>query len=145
MGKLKLVDEATMPSISAGQPFVAVPAALWAALNASAGINLAAVDSTTMDEEDWDDMALLLATRYLDAVEGEPAEITEMIDRKGLHPIAAWRRHRGLTQAALAVEVGVSQDHISRVERGLDRPSVELLVRLRDTLRSGTLDALLPD
>lgn len=35
----------------------------------------------------------------------------------GESPIAAWRRHRGLSQAALANRAGVAQTAISRLER----------------------------
>ncbi len=34
----------------------------------------------------------------------------------GAHPIAAWREHRGLTQAALAARAGLSAAAVSRIE-----------------------------
>lgn len=36
----------------------------------------------------------------------------------GLNPVAAWRRHVGLTQAVLADKVGVTQAAIARIEAG---------------------------
>ena len=47
-----------------------------------------------------------------------PGEVLNLILDGGLHPVAAWRRHRGLSQAALARKTGLSQVWISRIERG---------------------------
>lgn len=47
-----------------------------------------------------------------------PAEVLDLILDEGLTPLAAWRRYRGLSQAALAREAGLSQVWISRIERG---------------------------
>ena len=59
-----------------------------------------------------------LAAR-IDAGEGTmPAEVLALILDEGATPLAAWRRHRGLSQAALAHRAGLSQVWISRIERG---------------------------
>ena len=47
-----------------------------------------------------------------------PGEVLDMILDEGLSPVAAWRRHRGLSQAALARNAQLSQVWISRIERG---------------------------
>ena len=47
-----------------------------------------------------------------------PAEVLAAILDEELHPMAAWRRYRGLSQAALARRSGLSQVWISRIERG---------------------------
>ena len=36
----------------------------------------------------------------------------------GLSPLAAWRRHRGLSQVALAKKAGLSQVWVGRIEAG---------------------------
>ena len=46
-----------------------------------------------------------------------PTEVLKLI-LDDVHPVAAWRRHRGLSQAALAEKAGLSQVWISRIERG---------------------------
>lgn len=47
-----------------------------------------------------------------------PGEVLALILDEGLHPIAAWRRHRGLSQAELARRAGLSQVWVSRIEAG---------------------------
>ena len=47
-----------------------------------------------------------------------PSEVLELILDDGVHPIAAWRRHRGLSQAKLARRSGLSQVWIGRIEGG---------------------------
>jgi transcriptional regulator with XRE-family HTH domain len=55
----------------------------------------------------------------IDAGEGTmPGEVLGAILDEGLHPIAAWRRHRGLSQAELARRTGFSQVWLSRIENG---------------------------
>lgn len=47
-----------------------------------------------------------------------PAEVLAAILDDGLSPLAAWRRYRGLSQAALARKTGLSQVWIGRIESG---------------------------
>jgi DNA-binding XRE family transcriptional regulator len=47
-----------------------------------------------------------------------PGEVLGAILDEGLHPIAAWRRYRGLSQAELARRTGLSQVWLSRIENG---------------------------
>lgn len=70
--------------------------------------------------EDAEDVIEALAIEArIEVGEGTmPAEVLNMIIDDNLHPFAAWRRHRGLSQAALARKAGLSQVWISRIERG---------------------------
>ena len=55
----------------------------------------------------------------IDAGEGTmPGEVLGAILDEGLHPIAAWRRLSGLSQAELARRTGLSQVWLSRIENG---------------------------
>lgn len=53
-----------------------------------------------------------------------------------LHPVAAWRRYRGLSQAALAKKAGLSQVWISRIERGGGYGSRETRRKLAEALEA---------
>jgi DNA-binding XRE family transcriptional regulator len=66
--------------------------------------------------EDADDLAA--AYQGLKSMQNEdsiPMDVSKAI-RSGVHPVAAWRQHRGLTQAALADRVQISQAAIARIE-----------------------------
>jgi ribosome-binding protein aMBF1 (putative translation factor) len=69
---------------------------------------------------DGDDVAEARATlARIGAGEGTmPGEVLGAILDDGLHPIAAWRRYRGLSQAELARRTGLSQVWLSRIESG---------------------------
>src|SRR5260221_573001 len=54
-----------------------------------------------------------------------------MRDRQGVTVLEVLRRKQGLSQADVALAVGVSQLRISEIERGL-RPSAEQLTALRN-------------
>lgn len=45
-------------------------------------------------------------------------------------PLAFWRKHRGLTQAALASEAGIAQNYLSDLENGKRAGPVELWLKL---------------
>ncbi|HEY5721077.1 MAG TPA: helix-turn-helix transcriptional regulator [Allosphingosinicella sp.] len=65
--------------------------------------------------QDVSDSHLILAR--IERGEGTmPGEVLGMILDEGMAPLAAWRRHRGLSQAALARKSGLSQVWISRIE-----------------------------
>lgn len=49
-----------------------------------------------------------------------------------VHPLHAYRLDHGLTQAALAVRLGVSKYSVSRLENGKQTPSFPLAVRIRE-------------
>jgi transcriptional regulator with XRE-family HTH domain len=46
------------------------------------------------------------------------------------------RLDRGLTQEALAVDAGIDRTYVSRLERGLENPSVAVLEKLARALSS---------
>lgn len=83
---------------------------------------LRAEDFRRLEElaEDAEDIVEALAIEArIKAGEGTmPSEVLNMILDEDAHPVAAWRRHRGLSQAALARKTGLSQVWISRIERG---------------------------
>jgi transcriptional regulator with XRE-family HTH domain len=70
-------------------------------------------------EEGADLTAAQEALARIEAGEGTmPGEVLDLILDEDIHPIAAWRRHRGLSQAQLAEKAGLSQVWISRIEQG---------------------------
>ena len=50
-------------------------------------------------------------------------------------PLAFWRRHRGLTQAALAAQAGIAQPSLAQAETGHNRLSVGTLAKVARALR----------
>lgn len=50
-------------------------------------------------------------------------------------PLSFWRKRRGLTQAALANEVGISQAYLAQIERGKRVGDIQLYRRLASALR----------
>lgn len=70
--------------------------------------------------EEGEDLAEALAIKArIDAGEGTvPGEVVHLMIVDGLSPLAAWRKYRGLSQAALARKAGLSQVWVSRIEAG---------------------------
>lgn len=69
------------------------------------------------DEEDVREATAILAR--IEAGEGTmPGEVLNLMLDENLSPLAAWRRHRGLSQAALATKAGLSQVWVGRIEAG---------------------------
>lgn len=58
-------------------------------------------------------------------------------------PLAFWRKHRGLTQAALAGDVGLSQPYLAQIETGKRVGDVILYAKLAAALRL-TIEDLVP-
>jgi len=48
--------------------------------------------------------------------------------------IAKYRKKTGLTQLQLAIKLGVTREHLSHIEVGIKRPSVELLFSIAKSL-----------
>lgn len=59
-------------------------------------------------------------------------------------PLAFWRRHRGLTQADMARDIGVSQPYLAQLENGQREGSVPVYQRLAGRLGL-SVDELLPN
>ena len=62
-----------------------------------------------------------------------PAEVAYAI-AKGVHPVRAWRKHRKLTQDALAIAAGVSKPFISQIEGGKRDGSTATLKKIAGAL-----------
>ena len=63
---------------------------------------------------------------------------------RGDRPLAAFRKHRGLTLRALAKETGIAASYLSEIERGRKPGSAASLARIAAALDT-TVDALLND
>lgn len=50
-------------------------------------------------------------------------------------PLSFWRRRRGLTQAALAAAIGVSQPYLAQIESGRRTGDVRAYARMAKALR----------
>jgi DNA-binding XRE family transcriptional regulator len=61
------------------------------------------------------------------------AEMKDYLDAPT--PLAFWRKKRGLTQAALAKEVGVTQAYLSEIESGKKEARVGVLKELAAALK----------
>jgi DNA-binding XRE family transcriptional regulator len=57
-------------------------------------------------------------------------------------PLAFWRRHRGLTQAALAAQVEIAQPSLAQAETGRRGLSVETYAKLAKALKVRIEDLL---
>jgi ribosome-binding protein aMBF1 (putative translation factor) len=85
------------------------------------------------DEEELTE-ATAIASR-IDAGEPTvPGDVVRRIVVEGRHPIAAWRHHRGLSQAALARQTGLSAVWIGRIESGGGYGSRETRRKLAEAL-----------
>jgi DNA-binding XRE family transcriptional regulator len=88
-------------------------------------------------EEGEDIGAAQKAMAAIEAGEGTmPAEVLAGILDEELTPLAAWRRYRGMTQAALARKAKLSQVWISRIERGGGYGSRETRRKLAEALEA---------
>lgn len=63
---------------------------------------------------------------------------------RGDRPVAAFRRHRGLTLRALGEETGIAASYLSEIERGRKPGSAAALASIAAALDT-TVDALLSD
>lgn len=86
--------------------------------------------------EDAGDLAL--ARRAMAESEGSPAmpsKLFEAILDGTLHPLAAWRKTVGLTQAELAARAGVRTASVSDIESGKSDPRLSTLKALAAALK----------
>jgi transcriptional regulator with XRE-family HTH domain len=88
-------------------------------------------------EEGADLAAAHEALARIESGEGTmPSEVLDLILQEDLHPVAAWRRHRGLSQAQLAEKARLSQVWISRIEQGGGYGSRATRRRLAEALQA---------
>ena len=102
-----------------------------------------AYDSLIERLEAAEDMAALLQARQEDDGTRIPQAVV-MAEIHGEHPVAAWRKHRGLGARELAGRAGLSPGYLSEIESGKKAGSLaayRALARALDT----PLDLLLPD
>jgi DNA-binding XRE family transcriptional regulator len=104
-------------------------------------------DTITLSRQEYEDLidARDHAVAMRDVATGAMATLTdEELDDYLAEPspLAFWRRHRRLTQAALAAEVGVSQPYLAQIERGARMGDVRLYAQIAKTLRVRIEDLL---
>lgn len=63
------------------------------------------------------------------ATRGEESVPMAVADRliEGENPLRVWRRHRGMTQRALAAAIGIGAAHVSEIESGKKDGSVRVI------------------
>jgi len=83
------------------------------------------------DIEAYDTAKKNLANGKVDFI---PADMVERMLLEGSNPIMEWRKHRGLTQAALAEKAGVQQAAIAQYEGGKREPAVKVLKKMAEAL-----------
>lgn len=49
--------------------------------------------------------------------------------------ISEFRKKNGLTQMQFAIQLGITREHLSHIEIGIKRPSLELLFLIAQTLQ----------
>ncbi|HYN76699.1 MAG TPA: helix-turn-helix transcriptional regulator [Lamprocystis sp. (in: g-proteobacteria)] len=93
----------------------------------------ARMEELLADIKDTDD---ILAFRADLAAGREELVPVEVVDRllAGEAPVRVWRRHRGLTQQALAAAAGLSKSYLSQIESGKKTGTLETLGRLARVL-----------
>ena len=64
-----------------------------------------------------------------------PSQVWEDLEAEGASPVSVLRKHRGLTQAALAEAAGIKQGYLSALEAGNKGGSPATLKRLARALR----------
>lgn len=80
--------------------------------------------------EDMEATAAYFATRDEESI---PAEMVDAL-LDGENPVRVWRKHRGLTQQALATAAAKSKSYISEIEKGIKAPSVKTLKAIAKVL-----------
>ena len=126
----------TKPQIirtEAGEELVVIPLAKYEELLRKAGEDEPEEDEA--EEEEW--MRRVVADSDAAIARGDdvllPLDIWRSIDR-GDNAIRVLRKHRGLTQAELAAEVGITQAFLSEIENGRKTGTTETLKSLARAL-----------
>lgn len=104
------------------------------------------------EEEDREDIAALRHSEENETRIGKDAaradhlsgELVEaLID--GAHPVAVWRRHRGMNQLQLARKAGIGRSYLSDIERGARPGSIAAIKKLGRALDCTAADLLRED
>ena len=72
-----------------------------------------------------------------------PAEIRQAI-AAGVHPVRAWREHRGLNQGQLAAMIGISRAYLAQIEGGERTGTLEVMARVARALDRRLEDLIAP-
>lgn len=86
----------------------------------------AAVDS-------FEDAAAVAAYRATRADESVPIEVVDRL-LAGDNPLRVWRRHRGMTQQALATAIGIGKSYLSEIESGKKDGSIRVIKAAAEVL-----------
>jgi len=70
-----------------------------------------------------------------------PSEVVHAII-DGVHPVRAWRTHRGMTAAALAEKAGIARAYLTQIEGRKRKGSIDILRALAKAL-GADIDSLL--
>ncbi len=83
--------------------------------------------------DSFEDAAAAAAYR---ATRGEESVPIEVVDRllAGEHPLCVWRRHRGMTQQALAEAIGIGKAYLSEIESGKKDGSIRVIKAAAEVL-----------
>ncbi len=74
----------------------------------------------------FEDAAAMAAYRATRADESVPIEVADRL-LAGDNPLRVWRRHRGMTQRALAAAIGVGKSYLSEIESGKKDGSIRVI------------------
>lgn len=76
------------------------------------------------------------ATAAYRATRGEESVPIALVDRllAGDNPLRVWRRHRGMTQQALAAAIGIGKAYLSEIETGKKHGSIRVIKAAAEVL-----------
>jgi transcriptional regulator with XRE-family HTH domain len=72
-----------------------------------------------------------------------PSEVRQAV-ADGVHPVRAWREHRGLNQGQLAALIGISRAYLAQIEGGERTGTVEVMARIARALDRRLEDLIAP-
>jgi transcriptional regulator with XRE-family HTH domain len=111
-------------------------------------LSRAEYDALTVDRHDEDALDAASANSILAGIErGAETLLTseqadQLLDAKS--PLAFWRKHRRMTQAALSQSIGVAQGFISEIENGTKTGDVQTLAAIARVLAIALDDLVIP-
>ena len=72
-----------------------------------------------------------------------PRDVRQAIS-DGVHPVRAWREHRGLNQGQLAAMIGISRAYLAQIEGGERTGTLEVMARVARALDRRLEDLIAP-